>query len=99
VATPKRRGNQEKQLTAIRNRVPDIVMFALYAIATVASAFAGYAGGLESRGWRLPVHTVGVPVAAVILLIQDLGRPSTGFIMVSQQPMMDAAADIEAYPN
>jgi hypothetical protein len=47
----------------------------------------------------LPVHTVGVPVAAVILLIQDLGRPSTGFIMVSQQPMMDAAADIEAYPN
>jgi hypothetical protein len=91
--------DQEKQLTAIRNRVPNIVLFALYAIATVASAFTGYAGGLESRRSRLPVHTMGVLVAAVILLIQDLDRPSTGLIMVGQQPMMDAAAGIEAYSN
>jgi hypothetical protein len=53
----------------------------------------------ESRRSRLPVHSMGVLVAAVILLIQDLDRPSTGFIMVSQQPMMDAAAGIEAYSN
>jgi hypothetical protein len=91
--------DQERQLTAIRNRVPNIVLFALYAIATVASAFTGYAGGLESRRSRLPVYTMGVLVAAVILLIQDLDRPSTGFIMVSQQPMRDVAASIEAYSN
>ena len=45
--------DQEKRLTAIRNRVPNIVLLALYGIASVASAFAGYAGGLEARGSSL----------------------------------------------
>jgi hypothetical protein len=36
-------------------------------------------------------------VCAVILIIQDLNRPLTGFIEVSQQPMIDTAASINAY--
>lgn len=36
-------------------------------------------------------------ICAVILLIQDLDRPSTGFIITSQQPMIDTAAAIAAY--
>jgi hypothetical protein len=36
-------------------------------------------------------------IAAVILLIQDLDRPSTGFITRSQQPMIDTAAAIAEY--
>jgi len=87
----------EKQLTATRNRVPNIVLLALYGIAAVASAFTGYAGGLESRRSRLPVHIMGLLVSAVILLIQDLDRPTAGFIRVSQQPMIDAAASIAAH--
>jgi hypothetical protein len=35
----------------------------------------------------------------VILLIQDLDRPATGFIKTSQQPMIDTAASIAAYPD
>ena len=38
---------QEKRLTAARNRVPNIVILALYGIAVVAMAFTGYAGGLD----------------------------------------------------
>jgi hypothetical protein len=91
--------NQEKHLTATRNRVPNIVLFALYCIATVAGAFTGYAGGLESRRSRLPVYVMGVLVAAVILLIQDLDRPNSGFIRVSQQPMIDTAASVRAYAD
>jgi hypothetical protein len=89
--------NQEKRLTAIRNRVPNIVLLALYGVAVVASAFTGYAGGLESGRSRMPVYVMGVLVAAVILLIQDLDRPNAGFVTVSQQPMIDAAASVASY--
>jgi hypothetical protein len=89
--------NQEKRLTAARNRVPNIVLVALYGIAIVASAFTGYASGLEARRSRLPVYLTGLLVSTVILLIQDLDRPNTGFITVSQQPMIDTAAAIAGY--
>ena len=42
----------------------------------------------------LPVFLVSV---AVILLIQDLDRPSSGFIHVSQQPLIDTAAAIAKF--
>jgi hypothetical protein len=40
-----------------------------------------------------------VLVAAMILLIQDLDRPSAGFITVSQQPLLDAAANISGFSD
>ena len=44
--------NHEKRLTAARNRVPNIALVALYAIAAIAIAFTGYAGAAEPRRWR-----------------------------------------------
>ncbi len=44
----------------------------------------------------MPVYVMGILVSMVILLIQDLDRPATGYITVSQQPMLDTAASIEA---
>jgi hypothetical protein len=89
--------NQEKRFTAFRTRVPNIVLLALYGIAIVAICFAGYAGGLERRRWRLPVYVTALLVAAVIILIQDIDRPSAGFVAVSQQPMIDTANAIANY--
>jgi CDP-diglyceride synthetase len=92
--------NQEKRLTALFNRVPNIVILALFGVAVIASAFAGYASGLEARRTAgLPVYIMGILVAVVILLIMDLDRPSAGFISVSQQPMIDTAASIAAIPD
>jgi hypothetical protein len=88
---------QAKRLTAGRNRVPNIVLVALYGIAFVTLAFAGYAAGPEARRWRPGVYITGTVVAAVILLIQDLDRPTTGFIQVSQQPLIDAATSLARY--
>jgi hypothetical protein len=34
-----------------------------------------------------------------LVLIQDLDRPRVGFIMVSQQPIQDVAATLEAFPH
>jgi hypothetical protein len=88
---------QETRLTAMRNRVPNIVLLALYGTAIVAITFSGYADGLQRRRARVPVYVMGVLVAAVILLIQDLDRPGKGFVTVSQQPMMDVAAGLAGY--
>ena len=89
--------DQEKRLTALRNQVPNIVLLALYGVATVAGAFSGYAGGLGARTSRLPAYAMIILICAVILLIQDLDRPSTGFITTDQQPMIDMAAAISKY--
>ena len=89
--------DQEKRLTAFRNRVPNIVLLGLYGISVVAIGFAGYASGTAKRRWRFPVHIMGILVAAVILLIQDIDRPGAGFISVSQQPMIDTANALAGY--
>ena len=89
--------NHAKRLAALRGRVPSFVLMGLYVIAVVASLFAGYNDGRESRHARLPVYGTAVLIVALILLILDLDRPGAGFIEISQQPMVDAAASIANY--
>ena len=89
--------DQGKRLAALRGRVPNIVLVALFAIAAVAGAFAGYVSALDAKRTRLPVYAMGLLIAAVIFLILDLDRPSSGFITNNQQPMIDAAATIAAF--
>ena len=91
--------NQGKRLAAVLNRVPSIVLLALFGVAAVANAFAGYASGLEACRRRLPVYITGLLIAAVIFLILDLDRPGAGFIAVSQQPMIDTAASIAGFAD
>ncbi len=91
--------DQEKRLAALRSRIPNSVLLALFAIAAVAGAFAGYASGLEEKRSRVPVYLMGLVVSAVIFIILDLDRPSAGFITNNQQPMIDTAATIAAFPE
>lgn len=89
--------NQTSRLAAAFNRVPDIVILALYGIAILASGFTGYGGGLARQRARLPSYVMGVLVAGIILLIQDLDRPGSGFIRVSQMPMVQTAESLAGY--
>jgi hypothetical protein len=89
--------SQEDRLTAMRKRVPNEVFVVLYGVAIVAAALAGYASGIESRRSRLLVYLMWSVTAVVIILIQDLDRPTAGFIAASQQPLIDTAASIATY--
>ena len=91
--------DQEKRLAALRNRVPNVVLVGLFGIAAIAGGFAGYASGLDPKRNRLPVYIVGFLVSAVILLIFDLDRPSSGFITNDQQSMIDVAASIGSFSD
>jgi hypothetical protein len=85
---------QRKRLAVFGNQVPNEVLLALYGIAALAIAFAGYAQGLSRRPSRIPIYLMGVLVCAVIVLIQDIETSYTGFIAVSQQPLIDVARRI-----
>jgi hypothetical protein len=91
--------DQETRLTVLRNRVPDIVMLALFGVAAAAGAFAGYASMLETHRAVVAVYIMGILMTAVIMLIFDLDRPTVGFIDVSQQPMVDVANSIAAFSH
>ena len=52
--------NQGKRLAALHSRVPNIVFIALYGVAIVAFAFAGYANALAVRHTRLPIYAMAV---------------------------------------
>ena len=47
----------------------------------------------------LPIYLMALLVAAVILLIQDLDRPNTGFVKTIQQPVIDVANSIATYSD
>ncbi len=91
--------NHEKRLTAARNRVPASALWGLYGITIVAMAFMGYDRGLRDNRVRAVPWTMGIMIAGVILLIQDLDRPTAGFIRVSEQPMIDTAASLASYKD
>lgn|GEM_PF-2083364 len=67
--------------------------------AAMGSGFAGHGSGVESKRTRVPAYITGILVATMVLLIQDIDRPGSGFIRVSQQPIANAAAAIDAFPG
>ena len=89
--------DHEKRLIALMSGVPNIALVVLYVIAMVAGAFSGYAAGVEAQRSRGPMYVAMALFIAVILLIQDLDRPSGGFITASQQPIQDVAASLAAH--
>ncbi len=76
---------QQSRVTAYRERVPDVIVWALYGIAAVSVGYAGFASGVERRRWRLPVYSIIVLAISVILLIEDLDRPASGFFVVDRR--------------
>jgi hypothetical protein len=91
--------SQAKRLSGLRNRVPNLVFLMLFAIAAVAAGFGGYASGIEPTHSRVPIYLMGSLVCVIIMLILDLDRPASGFIVNNQQAMIDAAEAIAAFPE
>jgi hypothetical protein len=90
--------SQGRHTFALESGVPNAVFWALYGIGAVAFLFVGYANRLQAQSLRIPVYLMAAVVSGLIVLIQDLDRPTVGFINVNQVPMIDAVRDI-AMPN
>ncbi|HTO67085.1 MAG TPA: hypothetical protein VMM15_38200 [Bradyrhizobium sp.] len=91
--------SQGRHTFALESGVPNAVFWALYGIGAVAFLFVGYANRLQARSLRVPVYLMAAVVSGLILLIQDLDRPTVGFINVDQTPMIDAVRDIMSHAD
>lgn len=91
--------DDEKRLTAAYMRVPGILLISLYGIAAVAIGLSGYGQTRRARGSRVSTLIVGVLVCWTIGLIVDIDRPTSGFITVSQQAMINTATSLAAHPD
>ena len=79
----------EKRLAAGRNKVPTPIFLMLEAIAMVAVGFSAYGIQWGFAYTRWPMWVMAVLIGVVITLIVDLDRPQTGFVTVSEQPLLD----------
>jgi hypothetical protein len=84
-----------KRMTAgLQNRLPPTIWLALYSMAALAMAMAGYRTGLAGRRSIVATLALGLAFAAVIAVIADLDRPQEGLLKISQQALLDLQAQL-----
>jgi hypothetical protein len=75
-------------------RVPATVLWLLIGGSILTLAMVGYSAGLTGRRSPLSAIVLVLALGAVTVLVIDLDRPRDGFVMVSQQPMIDLQQQI-----
>ena len=88
--------NYARRLLAVRTRVAAPVWFALYTLTFLALFTMGYHIGLTGTSRSPAVTFVALSFAIVICLVADMDRPHEGAMRVSQQPMLDLQATMQA---
>jgi hypothetical protein len=74
---------------AFQNHVPESVIYVNGIVGILAAMLVGYTFGLNGRRQIFSMCVLALAITLVLALIIDLDRPRSGFIRVSQQPMID----------
>lgn len=78
-----------ERVAAVESRVAPTVLVGVYLIALLGMLLVGLNNRLENtRNWLALIVLV-VMFSMVLTLIIDLDRPNEGFLVISQQPMLD----------
>jgi hypothetical protein len=85
-----------ERLAAYEYRIPQIILWLLFVVATMAMAMTGFSSGLSGRRSLFFTSTLAVLVAAVIMVILDLDHPRRGLIRVSQRSMIQLRDSLQA---
>lgn len=85
-------GLHVRRVALVNARVPEVIWLALYGLSILSMLLVGHHEGLKHDRQRFGVFIVAVAFALVILLIDDLDRPTRGLLTVSQQPMSELRA-------
>ena len=70
-------------------RVPETVLFLLFAGSGLTLGMVGYGAGLLRRRGLITAAAMIIVVGAVITLVVDLDRPREGLLTINQQPFID----------
>ena len=74
---------------ALQNHVPASVIYVNGIVGLLAAMAVGYAFGLNGRRQIFSMCVLALAITLVLAVIIDLDRPRSGFIRISQQPMID----------
>lgn len=78
----------EKRVRSVEDRVPDAVIFLLFAVSTLALGQVSYSSGLRGRRNEIANVTFAFVIALVLVVILDIDRPRRGFVQVSEESMV-----------
>ncbi|AQT70304.1 hypothetical protein STSP2_03510 [Anaerohalosphaera lusitana] len=77
------------RVVVTRYRFQAIVWYIIYVAMILSMLAVGYQMGLSGRGSTLIVIAVALTFSAILLLVVDLDRTSTGTMVVNQGPMLE----------
>lgn len=77
-----------ERVHAMRNHVPESVLFLLLAVAVMSALLVGYGCGFAKRRHIFSTSIMALLIGTVILVIIDLDRPHRGVIRVDQASMI-----------
>jgi peptidoglycan/LPS O-acetylase OafA/YrhL len=80
---------------AVWNRIPGVIVLALYGIAFLALMALGFNSGMNEPRPGIPAIVLALAFSSVIVLIVDLERPRQQLFTVSQEPMADVVRRIQ----
>jgi hypothetical protein len=73
-------------------RVPEIIWLALYGLSILGMVLVGHHEGTTQERQRFSVFVLAMAFALVILLIDDLDRPTRRLLTVGQGPIVELRA-------
>lgn len=76
------------RLAAMKNRVPETVIYLLFIMAVISLGVVGYASGLVPHRNMIPALVIAFLTVVIIMVIIDLDRPRTGLILINQESMI-----------
>lgn len=86
--------HEKRMVAGIYGRLPGTILLLLLFGSMLSLAMVGYSAGLKRRRSPLAAVVLIAILGAVITLVFDLDRPRSGFLEVSQQPLIDLQGQI-----
>lgn len=78
----------------LRRHMPEVVTKLLFLTFIGLGFVVGYSAGTGDARPSIPIYLIVVLIVVLMFLIIDLDRPRRGLIPVSQEPMLNLAADL-----
>jgi NADH:ubiquinone oxidoreductase subunit 6 (subunit J) len=78
----------ERRVRSVEDRVPDPVIFLLFAVSVLALGQVAYSSGLRGRRNEMANVTFAFVIALVLVIILDIDRPRRGLVQVSHESML-----------
>ena len=89
----------EKRNRSVKDRVPDAVIWVLFAVSALALGQVAYSCGLSGRRRQIANVTFAFVIALVLVIILDIDRPRRGLVQVSQESMERLQQSLEPAPK